>query len=142
MKKILLLPIICIAIFLSSCNAKQQLEYYSNPDNYITVVGTVTHIKYNEERDSLYLGLHQIPTEFSDNSFKIVGENLLEIKVELKITGGIYEVKKMPLVVDIIPSENKREKPRCTSGFSESTVPRISAASSGSTYCSPSAEAA
>ena len=77
MKKILLLLIICIAIFLSSCNAKQQLEYYSNPDNYITVVGTVTHIKYNEERDSLYLGLHQIPTEFSDNSFKIVGENLL-----------------------------------------------------------------
>ena len=77
MKKILFLPIICVVILFSSCTAKQELEYYSNPDNYITVVGTVTHIEYNEEMDSLYLGLQQIPSDFSDNSFKIVGKNLL-----------------------------------------------------------------
>ena len=77
MKKILFLPIICVVILFSSCTAKQELEYYSNPDNYITVVGTVTHIEYNEEMDSLYLGLQQIPSGFFDNSFKIVGKNLL-----------------------------------------------------------------
>ena len=77
MKKTLFLLIICIIILFSSCNAEKELEYYSNPDNYITVVGTVTHIEYNEEMDSLYLGLQQIPSGFSDHSFKIVGKNLL-----------------------------------------------------------------
>lgn len=77
MKKLFTLSIACIIILLSSCNTKQEIEYYSNPDNYITAVGTITHIKYNEEQDALYLGLQQIPSEFSDTSFKIVGANLL-----------------------------------------------------------------
>ena len=77
MKKLFTLSIVCIIILLSSCNTKHEIEYYSNPDNYITAVGTITHIKYNEEQDALYLGLQQIPSEFSDTSFKIVGANLL-----------------------------------------------------------------
>ena len=40
-------------------------------------------------------------------SYTITGENSIEIRVELKITGGIYEIGKMPMVTDIVQSENK-----------------------------------
>ncbi len=43
-------------------------------------------------------------------SYTITGESTVEIRVELKITGGIYELSKMPLVVDIVPLESKQQK--------------------------------
>ena len=77
MKKLFLLSILCITVCLSACSLEKERQYYSEPDNYITATGTVTHIKYNEEKDALYLGLEQMSYKFSDNSFKIVGKNLI-----------------------------------------------------------------
>lgn len=68
--------ILCITIVLSSCSQNESIEYYSDSSNYIAATGTVTHIKYSEEKDALYLGFEQLSPEFSDNSFKIVGKNL------------------------------------------------------------------
>ena len=42
--------------------------------------------------------------------YTILSENRIEIKIELKITGGIYEKNKMPMVIDIVPAENKEKK--------------------------------
>ena len=76
-KKLFLLLLFCITLVLSSCASDEKFQYYSQPENYITAVGTVTHIQYNEENDALYLGLEHLPSEFADNAFKIVGKNLL-----------------------------------------------------------------
>ena len=81
MKKIIFLLMVLIIIILSSCSSNNNvLKYYSDPENYVTAVGTVTHIKYNEENNTLYLGIDQLTPEFSDNSFKIVGDNLTILK--------------------------------------------------------------
>ncbi len=40
-------------------------------------------------------------------TFTITGESTVEIRIELKITGGIYEQCKMPIVVDLVPVEGK-----------------------------------
>ncbi len=76
MKKFFIPLILCITFVLSSCSSDNHLEYYSKPSNYITATGTITHIKYSEENDALYLGFEQLSPEFSDDSFKIVGKNL------------------------------------------------------------------
>lgn len=80
MKKIYLVLILCITTVLSSCALNEDVEYYSNSNNYITVVGVVSHLKYNEEKDVLYLGFEQLSYEFADNAFKIVGKNLLVVQ--------------------------------------------------------------
>ena len=80
MKKIYLVLILCITTVLSSCALNKEVEYYSNSNNYITVVGVVSHLKYNEEKDVLYLGFEQLSYEFADNAFKIVGKNLLVVQ--------------------------------------------------------------
>lgn len=51
--------------------------------------------------------------EIVNCTYTVTGENTIEIKVELKITGGIYEVGKMPMVTDIIESENKSKENKC-----------------------------
>lgn len=63
---------------LSSCYAEKQQEYYSDKNNYVVATGTVTHIKYYN--DALYLGFSQMEPHMSDNSFKIVGENLVIVR--------------------------------------------------------------
>ncbi len=65
-------------LMLSSCYAEKQQEYYSDKNNYVVATGTVTHIKYYN--DALYLGFSQMEPHMSDNSFKIVGENLVIVR--------------------------------------------------------------
>ena len=80
MKKALLLWVLCALFVFSSCNYQKSVAYYSEKNNYISASGTVTHIKYNDERDALYLGFDNLTPDFSDNMFKIVGQNLLIVE--------------------------------------------------------------
>jgi hypothetical protein len=78
MKKIFALFLILIILTLVSCDAKQMREYYSDKDNYVVATGTVKHIKYHN--GALYLGFSNLEPHMSDNSFKIVGENLVTVQ--------------------------------------------------------------
>lgn len=73
--------IFLLSFLLSSCylTAKEK-EYYAHKENYVTAVGTITFINYNEENTALYLGFSDLTPGFSDSCFKIVGENLLTVQ--------------------------------------------------------------
>lgn len=70
------LVIILGCITFSACDAKRMRDYYSDKDNYGVATGIVTHIKYNDDKTVLYLGFSRIKPPTSDETFKIVGENL------------------------------------------------------------------
>ena len=81
-----------VAFLLSSCRAYdayytyQKVSYYSDKENYVNAVGTVTHIAYNEDTNVLYLEFSDLEPRFADNYFKIVG-----INVDLVYIRGIDE---------------------------------------------------
>lgn len=68
--------LLCLLVFSTSCTAQKMKDYYSQESNYINATGIVTHISYNEDRSALYLGFSELNPQFDDNSFKIVGDNL------------------------------------------------------------------
>lgn len=72
--------ILCFLLFFSSCTERKMKDYYSQKSNYIIATGTVTHISYNEDRSVLYFGFSNLNPQFDDNSFKIVGDNLLIVQ--------------------------------------------------------------
>lgn len=80
MKKIFALFLIFIILTLISCDAKQMREYYSDKDNYVVATGTVTHIKYNDDKTALYLGLSRVEGPAYNNTYKFVGENLTIVR--------------------------------------------------------------
>lgn len=79
----LILLVLCIIAFTSSCSARKMKDYYSQSSNYITATGTISHIAYSDEKDVLYYGFsdieyHSTPTypyHFEYYGFKIVGKN-------------------------------------------------------------------
>lgn len=77
MKRSISIMVIIILLFsLTSCYNQQELEYYSNADNYVTATGEVIHIEYSEDGNSLYLAFSELSPSFDDINFKIVGKNL------------------------------------------------------------------
>ena len=79
MKKFLLqISTLCLTVILlcCSCNSLEKIKYYSQKENYISVNGTVSHIKYNEDSTALYIGFSELSPALDDTSFKIVGYNL------------------------------------------------------------------
>lgn len=81
MKKIIcrmfvIVALCSISFVLCSCRASDQRAYYKEKTNYITVKGTVSHIKYNEAADALYLGFSELSPKLDDSNFKIIGNNL------------------------------------------------------------------
>lgn len=70
---------VCIVCFLSACSSQQE-RYYSIKDNYVTVVGTLKFINYSDTNDVLYLAFSNISSPFSDDCFKIVGDNLIIVQ--------------------------------------------------------------
>lgn len=48
--------LLCLSVFSASCTADKMQDYYSQKNNYITAMGTVTHISYNDDKSVLYLG--------------------------------------------------------------------------------------
>ena len=76
-KSIVLIFILCTVLFCSGCSYwVREVKYYSQRDNYVNAVGTVTHIAYSEDNMELYLGFSELTPTFDDDCFKIVGENL------------------------------------------------------------------
>lgn len=76
--KTLLILVLCLFIFLTSSCAttnSKKINYYSNEKNYIEVTSVINHVVFNEEQQILYLGFSNLPKEFDDDCFKIVGNN-------------------------------------------------------------------
>lgn len=75
-----IIMIISICILLCSCNSVGRIEYYTQKENYISVTGTISSIKYNEEATALYIDFSELSPVLDDTCFKIVGENLDIVK--------------------------------------------------------------
>lgn len=62
----------------SSCMntySRKQIKYYSNEENYIEATGTITHVRFNDEKEALYLGFTDLSERFDDTTFKITKDN-------------------------------------------------------------------
>ena len=81
LKLIIVIISICILlVLLCSCNSSRITEYYSQKGNYISVTGTVSNVKYNEDATALYIDFSELSPVLDDMCFKIVGENLEIVK--------------------------------------------------------------
>ena len=79
MKKALVITPIIIIFVIFFCiffHTVKLVKYYSQKEKYITVTGTVSHIKYNDDDSELYIGFSELDPILNDTSFKIVGDNL------------------------------------------------------------------
>ena len=77
LKLIMIITTACILlVLLCSCNSPEKIKYYSQKENYLSVTGTVSNIKYNEDTTALYIDLSELSPVLDDTCFKIVGENL------------------------------------------------------------------
>lgn len=72
---------ICV-IFASicSCDSKERKKYYSQKENYISVTGILSSIKYNEDSTALYLDFSNLSPILDDTCLKIVGGNLQTVQ--------------------------------------------------------------
>ena len=91
-KIVMLITAACIMlIFLCSCSSATKIMYYSQKENYVSVTGTVSTIKFNESYTALYVTLSELSTRLDDTCFKIVGKNLEIVqtnRIEDKLTIG------------------------------------------------------
>ena len=72
----LLLTCLMISIMAGCTYDQREAAYYAQQENFVTVSGIVTQVKYNDDKSVLYFAFEDMTEQFSDNSFKIVGENL------------------------------------------------------------------
>ncbi|MBQ7345006.1 MAG: hypothetical protein IJW45_02960 [Oscillospiraceae bacterium] len=93
-KLFFMLVIVVFLCILSSCYAlsdtARMISYYSEPSNYVAATGTVIHIAYAEDFESLYLGISDTSYRFDDVNFVIEGKNL-----EIVREAGIDDVLKI-----------------------------------------------
>ena len=83
LRLIMIIISICILLVLfCSCISSGKIEYYSQKENYISVTGTISSIKYNEEATALYIDFSELSPVLDDTCFKIVGENLEIVKAK------------------------------------------------------------
>lgn len=80
MKKIFALVFIITILMLVSCDSKEMRNYYSDKDNYVVATGEVTHIKYNDDRTALYIGLSRVEGPAYNDTYKFVGKNLTIVR--------------------------------------------------------------
>lgn len=75
---IISITLMSLILILSACFSltSREKEYYYDEDNFISAIGTVTHIKYNDERTAIYIGFSELNPKFDDVNFEIVGKNL------------------------------------------------------------------
>lgn len=78
MKKALVITPIIIIFVIFFCiffHTVKLVKYYSQKEKYITVTGTVSYIKYNDNNSELYIGFSELNTKLDDHCFKIVGKD-------------------------------------------------------------------
>ncbi len=81
--------ILLYIISMTACYSSEEIDYYSDKNNYISSTGIVDYIKYTD--NSLYIGFSELDYKFDDDNFKIVGENFLIVKnndIEEKLEMG------------------------------------------------------
>lgn len=54
---------------------RAERKYYSDKSNFVTVTAEVTYIRYHDDGTGATLAVMGLPEGFSDNNFKIVGQN-------------------------------------------------------------------
>ena len=76
MKKLIWIALIIAAVlWLSSgCIKYYYYSYYAEKDNYITVTGTISHLK-NSEESGLFLAFDNLSVNMADNNFCIKGSS-------------------------------------------------------------------
>ena len=98
LRLMLIITLVCfMPAFFSSCKSLEKIEYYSQKENYISVTGTVSYIKYNEDSTALYIELSDLQPVLDDKCFKIVGKNL-EITQNNKIDDKLKTGEQITLV--------------------------------------------
>ncbi len=73
------------------CSLHEERKYYSQKENYISVTGTISSIKYNDDATALYLNFSELTPELDDTCFKIIGDNLQMVqsqKIDTKLEIG------------------------------------------------------
>lgn len=75
LKRTVVIVLLCNFVMVTACTP--YLKYYSERENYIDVTGTISHIKYSEDNESLYLAFSDMTPTLDDRNFKIIGKNLL-----------------------------------------------------------------
>ena len=97
-KLIVAMTSICfLVVLLCSCNGSGIVEYYSQKENYISVTGTVSHLRYNEDTTALYIDFSELSPGLDDTCFKIVGENLKMVKAN-KIDDKLKEGERITFI--------------------------------------------
>ena len=69
-----------ISLYLVACYSNADLAYYADRSNYVLAEGIVQHIIYSDDMTELYLGFSDIPPEFDDTNFRIVGDSLATVQ--------------------------------------------------------------
>lgn len=80
-----------VLVLLCSCRSPEKVKYYSQKENYISVTGIVSSIKYDEDSLALYVDFSELSPVLDDTCFKIVGENLKTVqtnKIDKKLKTG------------------------------------------------------
>ena len=77
-KSIVFILALCLAFLLSSCFSytMKKKVYYSQEDNYVNAMGTVTRIYYNDDYTAPSFVFTELTPRFDGPTFKIVGDNL------------------------------------------------------------------
>ncbi len=82
----------CVMIAsLCCCGLHRERKYYSQKENYISVTGTISSIKYNDDATALYLDFSELTPTLDDTCFKIIGDNLQIVqsnKIDTKLEIG------------------------------------------------------
>ena len=76
--KILLFWVMCsLVLATTSCanTNKEKINYYSNEQSYIEIIGTINHVVFDDEQKVLYLGFSSMSQKLDDDCFKVVGDS-------------------------------------------------------------------
>ena len=75
-KTLLFIMMFLLILVTTSCSIRnqEQLDYYSNEENYIEVTGVINHVEFDVESETLYLGFTSLSQKLDDDCFKVVGD--------------------------------------------------------------------
>jgi hypothetical protein len=94
-----LVLVMAVGVFLVLAEppVRYRIEYYSDDNNYVTVTGTVSYLKYSDDGERLFLSFDDLCVAFQESTFVIEGENL-----RLLQQNGIDEKMKLGTQVTFI----------------------------------------
>ena len=94
---LIVLFMLALCIHLYGCRNETMMTYYADKDNYITAVGSVSHIFNDEDERVLYIAFDGLSSSFDDNNFKVTGENY-----EAVVENGIMEVLQLGVQMEFV----------------------------------------